>query len=65
MPRYLVLAAVALVITALWRLMRRQMDRVEETLAEVRAPNRVGPGPHLVRGPDGVYRPEPRGRSGV
>lgn len=62
MPQLLIFTAVGLGLTAAWRLLRREMDRVEDTLAEVRAPTETLGGARLVRGPDGIYRPEPAER---
>lgn len=63
MPQLMIFAAVGLGLTAAWKLVRREMGRVEETLAEVRVPTRANVGVRLVRGADGVFRPEPRDRS--
>ena len=60
MSRLLFLAAIGVVLTAAFRLMRREMSRVGDTLAEVRVPSRTGDASRLVRGPDGVYRPADR-----
>ncbi|TBW34386.1 hypothetical protein EYW49_18275 [Siculibacillus lacustris] len=62
MPQALIFTAVGLVAVATWRFFRREMDRVAATLAEVRAPTELGNGPRLVRGPDGIYRPDLTGR---
>ncbi len=63
MPHVILIVALGLAGGALWRLMRREMNRVAETLGEVRAearvPTEIVGGPRLLRGADGVYRPEP------
>jgi hypothetical protein len=64
MPQLLIFTAVGLGLTLAWRLVRREMDRVEETLAEVRVPTRTNAPARLVRGADGVFRPETRDRGG-
>ena len=60
MPQFLMFTAVGLGLTVAWRLVRREMDRVEASLETVRAPRPTNVAPRLVLGADGVYRPEPR-----
>jgi hypothetical protein len=61
MPQSLVYAAVGVAAFAAWRLVRRQMDRVGATLSEIRVSADPEIGARLVRGADGIYRPERRG----
>lgn len=58
MPQAVLLAAVGIVAVVAYRLIRREMQRVGVTLAEIRTPPAILPGTRLVRGADGVYRPE-------
>jgi hypothetical protein len=60
MPQSLVYAAVATAAFAAWRLLRREMDRVAERMAEVRVPVDPVRGIRLVRGDDGIWRPADR-----
>ncbi len=60
MSQSLVYAAVGAVAFAAWRLLRREMDRVAERMAEVRVPVDPVRGIRLVRGDDGVWRPDAR-----
>lgn len=59
MPQVLMVAAAGAVAYATWRLVRREMSRVSERLAEVRVPVTNDRPKRLVRDADGVYRPEP------
>lgn len=60
MPQFLVFAIAGAAVVAGYKVLRREMARVGEVLAEARAvPEPVEAG-RLVRGEDGVYRPEPR-----
>ncbi len=58
MPQFLLVAAAGAAAYAAYRVVRREMIRVGERLAEVRVPREIGEAPSLVRGADGVYRPE-------
>lgn len=60
MQQVLVATAVGLAAVAAFRLLRREMTRVSDRLSEVRVPTEIDAGPRLVRGVDGVYRPEIR-----
>lgn len=60
MSQSLVWAAVGVAAIAAWRLMRREMDRVAERMAEVRVPVDPVRGIRLVRGEDGIWRPDGR-----
>ena len=63
MPPIIVFAAAAAAAYAGWKLLRREMDRVEGALEEGRAPVRAARDdlPTLVRDPvTGVYRPDER-----
>ena len=58
MPQAMLFAAVGVAAVVAYRLIRREMLRVADTLAEVRAPREIRRGGRLVRDADGIYRPE-------
>jgi hypothetical protein len=58
MPQFLLAAAVGAVAYTAFRVIRREMDRVAGRLAEVRVTGDPDAPKSLVRGSDGVYRPE-------
>lgn len=58
MPQFLVVAAAGAAAYAAYRLVRREMIRVAGRLAEVRVPVDLDMPKRLVRGEDGVFRPE-------
>ena len=58
MPQFLLAAAAGAAAYATYRILRREMSRVAGRLAEVRVPTELDTPAHLVRGPDGVYRPD-------
>lgn len=58
MPQVLLVAAAGMAAYTAYRFLRREMGRVGERLAEIRVPNDYEVGTRLVRGADGVYRPE-------
>lgn len=60
MPQFLLLAAAGAAVVAGYKLLRREMDRVGATLAEARAVREPVEAGRLVRGDDGVYRPDHR-----
>jgi hypothetical protein len=58
MPQFLLVAAAGAAAYTAYRVLRREMSRVSAHLAEVRVtPERDTPA-RLVRGADGVFRPE-------
>mgnify|MGYP001767639190 CR=1 FL=1 len=57
MPQFLLVAAAGAAAYTAYRVLRREMTRVAGRLAEVRVPQEIETA-RLVRGPDGVYRPE-------
>jgi uncharacterized OsmC-like protein len=58
MPQFVLVAAAGAAAYAAYRMLRREMGRVAERLAEVRVPMERDEPTSLVRGADGVYRPE-------
>lgn len=58
MPQFLLVAAAGAAAYTAYRMLRREMGRVAGRLAEVRVPTELGEPARLVRGADGVYRPE-------
>lgn len=58
MPQFLLVAAAGAAVYTAYRVLRREMQRVAGQLAEVRVPAEVEAPARLVRGADGVYRPE-------
>ena len=58
MPQVLLVAAAGMAAFAAYRVLRREMGRVAERLAEVRVAVDAEPPKRLVRDGDGVYRPE-------
>ncbi|MDK9695598.1 MAG: hypothetical protein OEL76_04345 [Siculibacillus sp.] len=58
MPQFLLAAAAGAAAYTAYRLLRREMHRVAGRLAEVRVPVETEMPARLVRGDDGVYRPE-------
>jgi hypothetical protein len=58
MPQFLLVAAAGAAAYAAYRMVRREMIRVGGRLAEVRVSREPTQPAHLVRGADGVYRPE-------
>jgi len=58
MPHFIVLGVAAAAAYAGWKFLKREMNRVDARLAEVRQPARVERGQRLERDPStGVYRP--------
>lgn len=58
MPQVLLVAAAGMAAYAAYRVLRREMVRVAERVAEVRVRTDGESPKRLVRDPDGVYRPE-------
>ena len=58
MPQLVLVAAAGAAAYAAYRMLRREMGRVADRLAEVRVPVEIDEPKSLVRGTDGVYRPE-------
>jgi hypothetical protein len=58
MPQFVLVAAAGAAAYAAYRMLRREMGRVADRLAEVRVPVEIDTPKQLVRGTDGVYRPE-------
>lgn len=58
MPQVILIAAAGMAVYAGYRVLRREMGRVAERLAEVRVPQDHDLPKRLVRDADGVYRPE-------
>jgi hypothetical protein len=64
MPHFIVLGVAAAAAYAGWKFLKREMNRVDARLAEVRQPARVERGQRLERDPStGVYRPADLDRS--
>ncbi|WP_333822069.1 hypothetical protein [Pinisolibacter sp.] len=58
MPQFLLVAAAGAAAYTAYRVLRREMTRVSARLAEVRVSPERDTTARLVRGADGVYRPE-------
>jgi uncharacterized OsmC-like protein len=58
MPQFLLVAAAGAAVYTAYRVLRREMGRVSERLAEVRVHADFDRPTRLVRGADGVFRPE-------
>lgn len=58
MPQFVLVAAAGAAAYAAYRLLRREMGRVADRLTEVRVPVEIDTPTPLVRGTDGVFRPE-------
>ena len=59
MPQFLLVAAAGAAAYTAYRVFRREIARVAGHLAEVRVPSGAETPTRLVRGSDGVFRPEP------